>query len=64
MLKIIKEYNTNHMKRKLIESGGYHNSVLNDEVHAYALTGGEELKFKIPKEDEYINIISKAYMKA
>lgn len=48
--KILQEFNTKPVKEELQESYGYHEDVLNDEVHAYLIASSKTFKQEIPKK--------------
>ncbi|MGE0076343.1 MAG: hypothetical protein AB7S48_00635 [Bacteroidales bacterium] len=48
--KILSEFNLNDIKTELTSKGGYHEEVLDDEVHAYSLDSINELNAEIPLE--------------
>ncbi len=50
VLEIISRYDTTEVREKLLESGGYGENVLDDEVHAYSISGGKSLGANIPEE--------------
>lgn len=50
MLSLLKKYDTRAMKKKLRSMGGYHEDVLDDEVHAYILSPSKEFEKLIPEE--------------
>jgi hypothetical protein len=50
VLKILAKYNLDNFKNWLRSLGGYHESVLDDEVHAYTLFGSDKLTFEISNE--------------
>ncbi len=45
---VLKKYDLNLIKEWLRSMGGYHESVLDDESHAYTLFGSDKIKEKIP----------------
>lgn len=49
-LEIISRYDTSEIRKELLASGGYGENVLDDEVHAYSISGGESLGGNIPEE--------------
>jgi len=49
VLNIISQYKTDELRIELKEMG-YAKHVMDDEVHAYGLTGSKKLKFKTPAE--------------
>ncbi len=49
-LGIIAKYDTSEVRKDLLASGGYGENVLDDEVHAYSISGGKSLGANIPEE--------------
>lgn len=49
-LEIISKYDTSEVRKDLLASGGYGENVLDDEVHAYSISGGGSLGANIPEE--------------
>jgi len=49
-LEIISKYDTREVRKELLGSGGYGENVLDDEVHAYSISGGKSLGANIPEE--------------
>ncbi|MFA6422356.1 MAG: ABC transporter ATP-binding protein [Candidatus Buchananbacteria bacterium] len=50
VLQILKKYNTEKIKEELRSKAGYHEEVLEDEIHAYAIDSIKSLKTPIPKK--------------
>jgi hypothetical protein len=50
VLKILKKYNTKKIKKELLSTGGYEKKVLDEEVHAYAVSSSSELNSVFPKK--------------
>lgn len=48
VLKILKEFNTKKLKDELRTMSGYHEDVLNDEVHAYTIASSKSIHNKLP----------------
>lgn len=48
-LYIISKYDTTEVRKDLLASGGYGENVLDDEVHAYSISGGKSLGANIPE---------------
>jgi hypothetical protein len=48
-LDIISKYDTTEVRKDLLASGGYGENVLDDEVHAYSISGGKSLGTNIPE---------------
>lgn len=49
-LKILSNFDTTKIKSELILTGGYHEDVLDDEVHAFATNNPQALNSNIPNE--------------
>ncbi len=49
-LGIIAKYDTAEVRKDLLASGGYGENVLDDEIHAYSISGGKSLGANIPEE--------------
>jgi hypothetical protein len=45
---ILSEYDLNELKNWMRSTGGYHEEVLEDETHAYSLTGSRKMTVTIP----------------
>ena len=50
VMEILSEFNLDEIKDELRSKGGYHEEVLDDEVHAYSLGSVGKLKSKVPEE--------------
>ena len=50
IISIMSKFDLTSIKKELSSMGGYHDDVLDDEVHAYALEHVSKIKAKIPKE--------------
>jgi hypothetical protein len=63
VLSILSKYETELIKQELRLKGGYHEDVLDDEVHAYSLTSSSKLETKIPRKltEELKSIYNKYY---
>lgn len=48
-LGIIAKYDTSEVRKDLLASGGYGENVIDDEVHAYSISGGKSLGANIPE---------------
>jgi len=48
VMEILSKYDTQEIKAELKSKEGYHEDVLDDEVHAWILESGDKLKSKIP----------------
>lgn len=49
VLKVISKFDTESIRKELRSKAGYHEQVLDDEVHAYSICTGGKLKTPIPK---------------
>ena len=43
VLSILKQYDTSELRKAILKTGGYHENVLDDEVHAYAISGSRTI---------------------
>ena len=65
---ILAQYDLKKIKNELREKGGYHEEVLDDEVHAYSLDSVNKLKSHIPAkmkkslQDEYQKVLTRKNM--
>ncbi len=50
VLKLLSQFDTEHIKEELSSKAGYHEQVLDDEVHAHSIATGRKLKIPIPQE--------------
>ena len=48
VLNVLAQYNLDEFKNCLRSMGGYHESVLDDEINAYTLFGSDKMAFEIP----------------
>ena len=65
ILKEIKKFSLNHLKKELLSTGGYSIEVINDELQAYSLSSSRKLKSKIPKRlKRNINLIFNEELKS
>ena len=64
VLFILSKYDTKLIKQELRSKGGYHEDVLDDEVHAYSLATNSKLKTQVPvKLSKELSSIFKKYYK-
>ena len=65
VLAILQKFNLEEIKRELKSSEGYHDDVLDDEVHAYSLDTVRNLQTKIPQEmkDELLAVYNQTLRK-
>lgn len=64
ILNVLSKYNLDEFKEWLRSLGGYHESVLDDEVHAFTLTGSDKMKIDIPAGmKEEIEVIFSSFYK-
>jgi hypothetical protein len=50
VLKILNKFDVNEIKKELKGSDGYHDEVLDDEAHAYALDSVKKMDVEIPRQ--------------
>ena len=50
VLEVLKSFDVERIKEELRSTGGYHEQVLGDEVHAYSISSGKKLKTPIPSK--------------
>jgi hypothetical protein len=59
---ILSRYDLEDLKNWLRDQGGYHESVIEDECHAYGLTGSRKLTVEIPQElSNELNALFESY---
>jgi hypothetical protein len=50
VLQIMEKFDTEGIRKELIAKSGYHEDVLQDEVHAWAFASSRDLKTRVPQE--------------
>jgi len=64
ILEVLKMFDVKRIKEELRSTAGYHEQVLDDEVHAYSISSGKKLKTSIPsKLSSSLRKIHRTYIK-